>query len=138
LGGRGAAAGFATRIPGADKAYIPDKKVVNFLLDPEKKHYKEFAAVGYSKEDPEKLKNDLLEGLKQNEAKIYERAAMKLLRVLDENCNYDPNELRLLENGSSAYHIPNGMHMPWIFGDYYLLEALMKLDGNDGRFTVHK
>lgn len=72
MGGRGAAAGFATRIPGADKAYIPDKKVVNFLLDPEKKHYKEFAAVGYSKEDPEKLKNDLLEGLKQNEAKIYE------------------------------------------------------------------
>ena len=72
------------------------------------------------------------------EAKIYERAAMKLLRVLDENCNYDPKELRLLENASSAYHTPNGMHMPWIFGDYYLLEALMKLDGNDGRFTVHK
>ena len=71
MGGRGAGAGFATRIPGADKAYIPDKKVVNFLLDPEKKHYQEFVAVGYSKEDPAKLKNDLLEGLKHNEAKIY-------------------------------------------------------------------
>ena len=63
---------------------------------------------------------------------------MKLLRVLDENCNYNQDELRLLENGSSAYHKPTGMHMPWIFGDYYLLEALMKSDGNDGRFTVHK
>ena len=72
------------------------------------------------------------------EAKIYERAAMKLLRVLDENCNYNPSELRLLEMGSGAYESVNTMHMPRIFGDYYLVEALMKLDGNDGKFTVHK
>lgn len=71
------------------------------------------------------------------EAKIYEQAAMKLLRVLDENCNYNEDDLRLLENSSSAYHKPNGMHMPWIFGDYYLLEALMKINGNDGKFCVH-
>ena len=63
---------------------------------------------------------------------------MALLRVLSENCNYKEDELRLLENSSAAYHSPNGMHMPWIFGDYYLLEALMKLYGNDGRFTIHK
>ncbi len=81
---------------------------------------------------------EIAKAVPEYEAKIYERAAMKLLRVLDENCNYNQDELRLLENGSSAYHKPTGMHMPWIFGDYYLLEALMKIDGNDGRFTVHK
>lgn len=69
---------------------------------------------------------------------IYERAAMQLLRVLDENCNYKEDELRLLENSSSSYRHPKGSNMPWIFGDYYLVEALMKLHGNDGRFTVHK
>lgn len=72
------------------------------------------------------------------EKHIYERAAMALLCVLSENCNYKEDELRLLENSSSAYHKNKGMHMPWIFGDYYLLEALMKLYGNDGRFTIHK
>ena len=60
------------RVPGAEKAVIPDNKIVRFLLDPEKKHYKEFVAVGYSKKDPDRLKRDLLEGLVTNTAQAYE------------------------------------------------------------------
>lgn len=72
MGGRGSASGFVGRVPNAGKATIADAKVTKFLLDPSKKHYREFAAVGYSESDPGRLKQDLLEGLSSNSAKEYE------------------------------------------------------------------
>lgn len=72
MGGRGAAGGFLARIPRAEKAQIPDAKVVKYLLKPESKHYEEFVSVGYSRDDPDRLKTDLFNGLQNNEAKIYE------------------------------------------------------------------
>ncbi len=72
------------------------------------------------------------------EVEIYENAAMSLLRGLDKDCNYDKNELNLLSTSSSRYHTTIGHHAPFIYGDYYLVEALMKLHGNDGRFTIHR
>lgn len=72
MGGRGAVSGFVNRIPNADKATIADSKITKYLLDPAKPHYAEFVAVGYSKDDPERLKRDLLEGLSNSGAKAYE------------------------------------------------------------------
>ncbi|MBR5543830.1 MAG: glycosyl hydrolase family 88, partial [Oscillospiraceae bacterium] len=80
---------------------------------------------------------EIAKAVPEFEKPMYERAAMNLLRVLDENCNYDEDELVLLKNGSGSYHARQGMHVPYIFGDYYLLEALMKLYGNDGKFNIH-
>lgn len=73
----------------------------------------------------------------ETEADMYYDAAMDLLRVLDKNCNYNEDELVLLENSSGSYHGEGTIHVPYIFGDYYLLEALMKLYGNDGKFIIH-
>lgn len=75
MGGRGATSGFVNRIPNAGKAVIADSKITKYLLEPAQKHYQEFVSVGYSENDPEKLKSDLLEGLANNTAKVYETNA---------------------------------------------------------------
>ncbi len=72
LGGRGAASGLVNRVPNAGKAIIAEAKITKYLLDPTRVHYKEFVAVGYSKNNPEQLTKDLSEGLKGNVAVAFE------------------------------------------------------------------
>ena len=72
MGGRGAASGIVNRVPNADRAIIADSKITKYLLDPSGKHYKEFIAVGYSENNPEILKNDLLKAVKESAAMAFE------------------------------------------------------------------
>ena len=72
MGGRGAAGGFIHRLPRMEKAFIHDDKISKFLLLPGAKHYKEFERVGYTPNDKELLRKDILEGLKKNEAKFFD------------------------------------------------------------------
>lgn len=72
MGGRGAVSGFVPELPNYQRATIAEAKITKYLLDPERKHYPEFVAVGYSADNPERLKNDLLDGLRNNRAKAYE------------------------------------------------------------------
>ena len=69
------------------------------------------------------------------EAPMYERAAIDLLRACFEHCNFDEDVCWILADGSGSY--TNNVHKPFVFGDYYLVEALMKLHGNDGKFITH-
>lgn len=71
MGGRGALSGFVNSVPNADRATIADGKIMKYLLDPEKAHYPEFIAVGYSRDDPERLRQDLLSELRKNPATVY-------------------------------------------------------------------
>ena len=58
----------------------------------------------------------------------YLSSAVKLLKALDEHsCDYSLDRDNLLTRGSVDYH-GNGHHMAIIYGDYYYIEALMKLD----------
>ena len=72
MGGRGAESGLVSRVPNANNATIADSKITKYLLDPTKKHYQEFVAVGYSENNPEILKNDLLKAAKESAAMAFE------------------------------------------------------------------
>lgn len=61
------------------------------------------------------------------QGKVYSDAALKLLRALAEHStNWNEEEDNLLEKCTAAYHDPEH-EFSIIYGDYYFLEALMKL-----------
>ncbi len=61
----------------------------------------------------------------------YMQAALKLLKVLDEQrCDYSDRQDSFLDNCTGAYH-NNSHHVALVYADYYYLEALFKLKGND-------
>ena len=52
---------------------------------------------------------------------------MKLLQTLDaERCSWDPGIDELLEKCTAAYH-DKEHEFPIIYGDYYFIEAVMKI-----------
>ncbi len=63
--------------------------------------------------------------------KVYLDAALKLLRVLTEQrVNWNEDEDDLLTKCTAAYH-DKAHEFSIIYGDYYYLEALMKLNGKE-------
>ncbi|HZG88003.1 glycoside hydrolase family 88 protein [Paenibacillus sp.] len=65
------------------------------------------------------------------EKDLYLRAALKLLKTLDAlRCDWTTEADHMLTHGSAAYHNPD-RHTSIIYGDYYFMEAVFKLKGND-------
>jgi unsaturated chondroitin disaccharide hydrolase len=61
----------------------------------------------------------------------YLEAAVKLLKTLDESrIDWSRDNDCILQYGSGAYHAKSHHH-PIIYGDYYFMEAIFKLKGND-------
>ena len=61
----------------------------------------------------------------------YMQTAVKLLKVLDKDkCDYSEDQDNLLNMCSGAY-FNNKQHISIIYGDYYYMEALLKLKGED-------
>ena len=75
---------------------------------------------------------EIAKNVPEYEKRIYIDAAIKLLRALDEHCaNYDENEDALILRGSHSYHREKEREMPIVYGDFYYVEALLKLKGSD-------
>ncbi|MCY9660137.1 glycoside hydrolase family 88 protein [Paenibacillus chondroitinus] len=67
----------------------------------------------------------------QHEKDFYMNAALKLLKTLDHSrCDWTTDSDCILTHGSAAYHHPE-RHTAIIYGDYYFMEAIFKLKGND-------
>jgi unsaturated chondroitin disaccharide hydrolase len=61
----------------------------------------------------------------------YMDAAIRLLKAIDEKgCNYDPNVDELLEKCTAAYN-ETDHNFPMIYADYYFIEAIWKLTGDE-------
>lgn len=65
------------------------------------------------------------------DAARYHEAAIRLLKALDEkSCSWDENRDNLLEKCTAAYH-DSKHEFPIIYGDYYFVEAIWKLTGQE-------
>lgn len=72
------------------------------------------------------------------EKKLYKNAALKILKALDKNiCSWGDDDEGILLHGTQSYHhnprfYPNDT--PIIYGDYFFVEAIMRLKGHDELF----
>ena len=72
----------------------------------------------------------------ESEGRAYLDAAVKTLKAADENfCDYSENEDALVKMGTERYphneEEMRGVHIPIIYGDFFFVEAILKLRGND-------
>ena len=72
----------------------------------------------------------------EEESRRYTQEAINILKACDEHfCNYEENEDALVLMGSGQYPHNEadfkGVHIPMIYGDFFFVEALFKLKGND-------
>ncbi len=68
------------------------------------------------------------------ESEAYNLAAIRILKAIDGYfADYSDNEDALVLMGSERYpkQTTNGLHIPIIYGDFYYVEAMLKLKGSD-------
>lgn len=68
------------------------------------------------------------------EKPLYIKQAIKLLKAMEEKfCDWSEEEDSIVQMGTERYHGKDGkgIHIPIIYGDYFFVEALFKLRGNE-------
>jgi unsaturated chondroitin disaccharide hydrolase len=73
---------------------------------------------------------EIAKAVPEAEQAMYLNATMKLLYALEPRCDWTEENDSIMLRGSEAY-FRSRHHHPIIYGDYYFLEALLKLKGND-------
>lgn len=76
---------------------------------------------------------EIAEHVGEYEKNFYMEAAYRILRACDQRfCNWNPAEDSIVDGGTTFYNDPSGKtsDMPIIYGDYFLIEAVLRLKGN--------
>lgn len=77
---------------------------------------------------------EIAKAVPKYEEKVYKNAAINILKALDEkHCDYTDKTDGIVQDGTIAYH-RGAKHRSLIYGDYYYVEALYKLRGNEMLF----
>ena len=72
---------------------------------------------------------EIAKSVPEFEAELYLNAGISMLRAMTEKCgDLSLDNEQLLHHGASAYHDSEKRNVSLIYGDYYYLEALLKLD----------
>lgn len=68
----------------------------------------------------------------ENERDFYLSGAVKILKATDERfCNWDPSYDSIVQMGSGSYWTEHDRHVPIIYGDYFFIEAVLRLLDQD-------
>lgn len=75
---------------------------------------------------------ELEKHLPELERPLYHRAAEKMLRACEARfADWDPDSDGILGGGTTMYHDDRLANMSFIYGDYFFLEAILRLRGED-------
>lgn len=76
---------------------------------------------------------EIAEHVPELEKDFYVDAAFRILQAMEAVwCDWDPERDSILQMGTAAYHNrPAELHVPIIYGDYFFLEAVLRLLGKD-------
>lgn len=74
---------------------------------------------------------EIAKQVSQTESHVYQKAALRLMKVLEqERCNWDEDCDHILEKCTAAFH-DREHEFAIIYGDYYFIEAIWKLTGEE-------
>ena len=106
-----------------------DKYMPIDLIQPEKPEYEDCSAAAIAA-------CGILEILKYADSDKYKKMVDVFMNILYKNCNFEQDEQSILQNCSEMYYREESRHVSLIYGDYYMLEALMRLNGHDVLFYL--
>lgn len=75
---------------------------------------------------------EIAEHVDEFEKQFYVEAAVKMLKATEEKfCNWNPEYDSIVQMGSGSYYTDHDKHVPIIYGDYFFMEAVLRLLDKD-------